>query len=142
MTLAWTPSQSGTRVRRPGRVLVVGDDATLARALQRGLSDENQVVVVGEAAEALALLDGGESYDIVLCELMLPAMDGIDLHRRAQARHPEAAARMVFMTGEATTARVDAFFRRVPNLLLEKPVSIDGIHALIERRVGRFASAA
>ena len=73
---------------------------------------------------------------------MMPPMDGIDLYRRVCTTHPDVANRMVFMTAEATTARTDAFFRRVPNLLLEKPIPVDGVRALIERRVGSFASAA
>jgi two-component system NtrC family sensor kinase len=123
-------------IRRPGRVLVVDDDRLLADALQRDLSDENEVVIESEAAKALAQLERGEFYDVLLCELMMPAMDGIDLHRRLCASHRDVADRIVFMTGEATTARIDAFFRRVPNVLLEKPVHLDGLRALIGRRVG------
>src|SRR5580704_10322655 len=108
----WTSSQSGMCIRRPGRVLVVDDDRLLADALQRDLSDENEVVIESEAAKALAQLERGEFYDVLLCELMMPAMDGIDLHRRLCASHRDVADRIVFMTGEATTARIDAFFRR------------------------------
>jgi hypothetical protein len=49
---------------------------------------------------------------------------------------------MVFMTGGAMTARVEAFFQRVPNLLLDKPIDLDGLRALIERRVGAPSLAA
>ena len=40
------------------------------------------------------------------------------------------------------TARVEAFFQRVPNLLLDKPIDLDGLRALIERRVGAPSLAA
>jgi CheY-like chemotaxis protein len=72
----------------------------------------------------------------------MPVMDGIELHRRLSLTCPEEAKRMVFMTGGAMTARVEAFFRRVPNLLLDKPIDLDGLRALIERRVGAPALAA
>jgi CheY-like chemotaxis protein len=129
-------------VRRPGRILVVDDEPSLGEALNRVLSDENEVVVVGDAAAALARLEGGERYDVVLSDLMMPLMDGIELHRRLSLTCPEEAERMVFMTGGAMTARVEAFFHRVPNLLLDKPIDLDGLHALIERRVGAPALAA
>ena len=93
-------------------------------------------------AAPLTRLEGGERYDVVLCDLMMPLMDGIELHRRLSLTCPEEAERMVFMTGSAMTARVEAFFRRVPNLLLDKPINLDGLRALIERRVGGYAEAA
>jgi CheY-like chemotaxis protein len=135
-------TRSGTRVRRPGRILVVDDEPSLGEALNRLLSDENEVVVVHDATSALARLAGGERYDVVLCDLMMPVMDGIELHRRLSLTCPEEAKRMVFMTGGAMTARVEAFFRRVPNLLLDKPIDLDGLRALIERRVGAPSLAA
>lgn len=136
-----TTSQSATHVR-PGRILIVDDEPSLSKALSRLLSDENEVVVVGGAAAALARLEGGERYDVVLCDLMMPLMDGIELHRRLSLTCPEETERMVFMTGGAMTARVETFFRRVPNLLLDKPIDIDGLRALIQRRVGAPALAA
>jgi CheY-like chemotaxis protein len=135
-------TRSGTRVRRPGRILVVDDEPSLGEALQRLLSDENEVVIVHDATSALARLEGGKRFDVVLCDLMMPIMDGIELHRRLSLTCPEEAERMVFMTGGAMTVRVEAFFRRVPNLLLDKPIDLDGLRALIERRVGAPSLAA
>jgi CheY-like chemotaxis protein len=142
MPSIFTTSRSATRMRRPGRILVVDDEPLLSKALSRLLSDENEVVVVGGAAAALARLEGGERYDLVLCDLMMPLMEGIELHRRLSLTCPEKAERIVFMTGGAVTARDEAFFRRVPNLLLDKPIDLDGLRALIERRVAAPALAA
>ncbi|HEX8790109.1 MAG TPA: response regulator [Polyangiaceae bacterium] len=125
---------SGTRVR-PGRILVIDDEPLLGEALRRALSREHQVVVVSEAAEALSWFERGERFDVVLCDLMMPGMDGIDFHWGLSTTLPREAERIVFITGGAFTARVEAFFGRVSNLLLEKPVDIEGIRALIDRRV-------
>ena len=56
------------------------------------------------AADALALLQDGERYDAVVCELMMPVMDGIEFHRRLAAMLPEEAKRIVFITGGARRA--------------------------------------
>jgi CheY-like chemotaxis protein len=66
---------------------------------------------------------------------MMPEMDGIEFHRQLSGLLPDEAARIVFITGGVVTARIDAFIARTRNLLLEKPVDIDGLRALIERRV-------
>lgn len=133
--------RSGTHLR-PGRVLVIDDETLLGEALRRSLGRDNQIVCVTEASEALARLQSGERYDVVLCDLMMPGMDGIEFHRRLSQDLPDEAARVVFITGGAITARVEAFFNRVPNLLLEKPVDIDGLRALVERRVRGLSAAA
>jgi CheY-like chemotaxis protein len=130
-----TPSgPSGTRLRA-GRVLIIDDELFLGDALRRALGEDNHVEFVAEASEALARLRSGEHYDVVLCDLMMPSMDGIEFHRQLSEERPDEAARVVFITGGAITARVEAFFHRVPNLLLEKPVDLDGLRALIRRRV-------
>jgi CheY-like chemotaxis protein len=125
---------SGTR-RRPGRVLVIDDEPLLGRAVERALSDENQVVVVSDAAAALRRLTAGERYDVVLCDLMMPSMDGLDFHRHLSAVLPDEARRIVFITGGVVTERVESFVRHSHNLLLEKPIDLDGLRAMIERRV-------
>jgi CheY-like chemotaxis protein len=66
--------RSATRIQRPGRILVVDDEPSLSKALSRLPSDEN-VVVVGGAAAALARLEGDERYDVVLCDLMMNMQD-------------------------------------------------------------------
>lgn len=134
------PSSSGTR-RRTGRVLVIDDEPLLGAAVQRALSRENEVVVASDAAGALRRLQAGERYDVVLCDLMMPAMDGIEFYRQLSSALPEEASRVVFVTGGALTARVESFFRSVPNLLLEKPIDVDGLCALIERRIRGDAAA-
>lgn len=125
---------SGLR-QRPARVLVIDDEPFLGDAVRRALGKQHLVVAVTDAADALARLQRGERYDVVLCDLMMPGMDGIEFHRRLSAELPEEAARVAFITGGAVTARVDEFFRRVSNLLLEKPLDLDGLRALIERRI-------
>ncbi len=119
---------------------MIDDEPYLGAAVRRALAQEHLVVAVKDAAEALDRLQRGERYDVTLCDLMMPGMDGIEFHRRLSLVLPEEAARVVFITGGAMTARVEAFFRRVPNLLLEKPLDLDGLRALIERRSGRAAA--
>ena len=125
---------SGAR-RRHGRVLVVDDEPALGRALQQVLSRDNEVVVTTDASAALVRLLAGEWYDVVLCDVMMPDMDGIEFHRRLSASMPEEADRIVFITGGALTVHAAAFFDRAPNLLLQKPLDLEGIGALIARRV-------
>lgn len=121
--------------QRAASVLVIDDEERLGKALQLALSDSAQVVVETAARNALERLERGERYDLVLCDVMMADMDGIEFHRRLHRVLPEQAARVVFITGCAMTARIDAFIAHTQNLLLEKPIDMEGLKALIERRV-------
>jgi CheY-like chemotaxis protein len=118
-----------------GRVLVVDDEAALCTVLRRALSDEFEVVVTTDARVALARLLSGERFDVVLCDVTMPSMDGIEFYEALGATNAAEANRIVFMTGGTLTPREDAFFAQVSNLLLEKPFELEGLRALIERRI-------
>lgn len=126
---------SGTR-RRVGRVLIIDDEPQLGAALGRALSGQFEVEAVAEAGEAIERLLRGEWYDVVLCDLTMPSMGGIDFYEALLVVIPQEAQRVVFMTGRALSASDEAFFSRISNVLLDKPIDIEGLQALVERRIG------
>lgn len=87
------------------RVLVVDDDGLVRGALGRMLSRFHEVEVVGGGAEALEAL-GQRTFDLVLCDVVMPGMDGPELLERARELHPDAASRWVLMTGGDVTKRL------------------------------------
>ncbi|HLU64882.1 MAG TPA: PAS domain S-box protein [Kofleriaceae bacterium] len=116
---------------RPLRVLVVDDEPLIGRTVQAGLSPPHQVQVVTRAEDALGgALSGG--FDIVLCDLMLPGMNGMDLHEEVARRAPALADRFVFMTGGTFTGRAEAFVSRERRRVLQKPFELDDLVALVE----------
>jgi PAS domain S-box-containing protein len=118
-------------VRR--RVLVVDDEAPLARALERALGVYHDVTVAHGGREALDLLASDATFDVVLCDLMMPKTSGIDVYEELRTRAPEIARRMVFMTGGASTPRASAFLAHIGNAHVEKPFDMRVLEALIER---------
>ncbi len=124
---------------RRGRILVVDDEPRMGRALQRLLATDHDVTTALSAQEALDLVSGGARFDVVLCDLMMPGMSGMDLHGRMESAAPEVAARMVFMTGGAYTTGAQQFLERVPNRRLEKPFRPEALEALIAEILGAGA---
>ncbi|MBX3207663.1 MAG: response regulator [Labilithrix sp.] len=120
---------------RRGLVLVVDDEPMVVNAILRSLGDVHDVKAVSRASDALRRIDSGERYDVIVCDLMMPQMTGMDLHEELSSRAPDQADRMIFMTGGAFTARARKFLDTVTNQRLEKP--FDSIHfrALIDDRV-------
>jgi PAS domain S-box-containing protein len=129
------PSAQPAPKGRRGRVLVVDDEAMIRSTLTRLLKLEHEVVAVasGHAAESLLAVDDG--FDVVLCDLIMPEVSGMDLHDSLAVTHPELAARMVFMSGGAFTERARAFFESVPNMRLEKPFDVANLRELVRVRV-------
>jgi signal transduction histidine kinase/CheY-like chemotaxis protein len=121
---------------RRGRILVVDDEPLVAQAVARALAAQHEVAIALGAREALALLENGESFDLVLCDLMMPEMSGMDLHAALAAHAPTLLPKIVFLTGGAFTPRAAAFLDTVPNPRIEKPFDPRALRALVRERLG------
>jgi CheY-like chemotaxis protein len=120
---------------RRGRLLIVDDEELVLRTVNRMLSGEHDVVCVATAQEALALCRKGEAFDLVLCDLMMPDMTGMDLHQELSRVAPEQAARMVFLTGGAFTERAWQFLADTAPDHLDKPVDPHALRAIVRRHL-------
>lgn len=115
------------------RILVVDDERPVLRSLTRLLRDGRQVHALTCAQEALErLLDReGEPYDLVLCDLMMPDMTGMDLHAEVARLAPDYLDRLVFMTGGAFTPRARDFLEQVDNVCIRKPFDLDELRVVV-----------
>jgi len=133
------PPRRTSEAARRARILLVDDEPFFVSAMCRVLQEEHEVVGMTSAREALALLsgmDGGEgAFDLILLDLMMSEMSGIELHSELVRRSPELARRVVFMTGGAFTPRARAFLQAVPNRCVEKPLDLETIDDLIRERL-------
>jgi len=121
--------------RRRGKVLVIDDEAAIASALARLLEGEHAVTTTSTATEAQAQIAAGARYDVILCDLLMPQMTGMELHAHLLETAPEQAANMVFLTGGAFTARARAFLDRIPNQRIEKPFDTQHLRSIVNDRV-------
>ncbi|MBL8952400.1 MAG: response regulator [Myxococcaceae bacterium] len=101
-------------------VAVIDDDEIVGKSLQRMLERHFEVHRFTDARAALAWLAQGEHCDAVVCDLMMPVMGGIEFHAELVKARPMLAARVVFATGGAFTARGQQFLSTA-KFTLEKP---------------------
>ncbi|HEX8702433.1 MAG TPA: two-component regulator propeller domain-containing protein [Myxococcaceae bacterium] len=133
-------SKEGVSMR--GRVLVVDDDPLVSSALRRTLAREHDVEVVVSSKQALQLLLSPQGlFDVVLCDLMMPEMTGMELHAQLSAAEPARAERMVFVTGGAYTPAAQSFLERVTNPRLEKPFEPEKLRERVREWVAKVRSA-
>ena len=116
------------------RLLVVDDELMVATVLQTLLAPEHEVLIQTYARDALEQIRAGARYDLILCDLMMPSMTGMDLHAALCAEAPDQAERMIFMSGGAFTARAKDFLAGVSNVCIEKPFDLASLKELINAR--------
>ena len=120
---------SNTTPRRPV-TLIVDDDKNTREGLQRALRSKYEVRLAESAARALDLLSDG-AVDVMLTDMRMPGMDGLELLRRAQALHPEVVCILLTAYGSVETA-VEAMKQGAYDFLT-KPVNLDHLDMLIAR---------
>ncbi|HHH29598.1 MAG TPA: response regulator, partial [Polyangiaceae bacterium] len=114
------------REQAPCRVLVVEDQVRVGRALSRRLRAlGHQVEHAADGRQALEILMRPPSFDVVLCDLMMPEMSGQELHAAIVEARPELVERIVFMTGGAFTEDARAFLEGLSTPWLVKPFEDD-----------------
>jgi PAS domain S-box-containing protein len=120
---------------RRGRVLVVDDEAMVGSAIRRALSSEHDVVALTDARDALSRILGGQKFDVIFCDLMMPEMTGMDFHDELQKAAPDQLERVIFISGGAFSPRARQFLTEVRNLRVEKPFDIGNLRTLVRERV-------
>lgn len=127
---------------RPGRprVLVVDDEILVGRSLARQLGGAFEVSVESAAEDVLRRARAGESWDVLLCDLMMPGMSGMELEAALAELRPELVPRMLFLTGGAFTDAAREFLDS-GRPWLEKPVGMAELRAAVARFAARLAGA-
>lgn len=117
-TLPVTPAKG-----RRGRLLVIDDEPMLLAAMKRMLRIHHDVVVCDSVEAALLVLEEDVRFDILLCDLNMPGLTGVDLYERVAVNMPELVERVVMITSGALTTRGQEFLDSVSGPWLEKPIS-------------------
>ena len=101
--------------------LVVEDEAALGAAVAESLADAGFVVDrAGDGGEALLRVQG-RVYDLIICDLKMPRVDGMTFYRALERDHPEAARRILFVTGDVAGTEAERFLEETGCRWLAKP---------------------
>lgn len=116
---------------RRARVLVVDDDPSVATTVRRILGRDHDVFVSPGGGDALAQLLADPTFDVVVCDVMMPDVSGIDVYGELLRRSPELTRRIVFMTGGAFTPRAREFLATTSQPCIEKPFDPDELRRAV-----------
>jgi CheY-like chemotaxis protein len=117
---------------RIAHILVIDDEPTLLAAVKRMLG-RHEVTITSNGADALAMVEHGPPFDVILCDMLMPEMSGMELHAAIGRISKPQADNMVFMTGGSFSERAQDFLARSRNPVLEKPFDGSELRKLVDR---------
>lgn len=120
--------------QRRARVVIIDDEPMLGRSLRRVLK-KHDVTVFESGRDALTHLAEADAPDLILCDLMMPEMNGIQFFEALRAEQPTLVDRVTFMTGGAFTPKTADFVRQSGRPVLAKPFDMSEIRRLVRATV-------
>ncbi len=119
-----------------GRLLFVDDEPDMCDVMREAMPRFHDLVATTDPRQALELLAAGQRFDMILCDMRMPAMTGIEFHARLAIDDPAQASRVVLMSGGFTRPPGDGPIA-LPAPLLEKPFAIAQVLSLMRDSMQR-----
>jgi CheY-like chemotaxis protein len=117
---------------RPGTILVIDDEPSVVRALTGLLRRDGYLVgTASNGHHALAQLQA-QHYDVILCDLRMPELDGPAFYAILAREHPALRQRVIFLTGDTGGEASRTFLTQSGRPWLRKPSSITTIRRAIQ----------
>jgi two-component system NtrC family sensor kinase len=124
------PAQAGAAI------LLVEDEAALASAVVEGLSDAGYVVTHAADGEAALASVAARTFDVIVCDLKMPRLDGPSFYRAIAASSPALARRVIFVTGDVAGTDAERFIEESGCRWLPKPFRLSELLRVVREATG------
>ena len=114
------------------RVLVIDDEEWILELVRQILQQDGfQVDLANDGETALNHVSGGD-YEILVCDWKMPGLSGTQLYERIARAAPDAARRLLFMTGDVVSDSFQDFLKRHSKTCLSKPFSVQEFRSSVD----------
>ena len=120
------------------RILIVDDEPGLTQLLARILRAGHVVTQESDPRRAVARVQSGERFELVLCDLMMAPIGGLEVYEGVVKAAPELAARFMLMTGGTTNHELERQVATWRHGVLYKPFNIADVLALVAAKLERL----
>jgi CheY-like chemotaxis protein len=114
------------------RVLVIDDEPSILTAISRVLAGMDVTLARG-GREGLRLLLDQRNYDVILCDVTMPDVSGIEVYETTREVAPELAQRTVFMSGGSISPATQEFLRTTTQPRIDKPFNASALREMVAR---------
>jgi PAS domain S-box-containing protein len=122
----------GVVAERSPKILLIDDEPLIRSLVMKLLAGRYRVKAVDSVRAALALLNTDSSFDLVLCDLMMPGESGVDFYGVLRQLYPNLLSRLAFITGGAVTQETGKFLETAGRPVLAKPFALDSLLAFVD----------
>jgi CheY-like chemotaxis protein len=124
----------------PRKILLIDDETSFVRGLAQLLHRDGYIVHTADNGQhALAQLRT-QCYDVILCDLRMPALDGPTLYALLRQQYPDLCQRMIFVTGDTLGVESTAFLAQCDQPCLYKPCTAAEVRRAIQQQLGLATS--
>lgn len=112
---------------------MIDDEVVLLRSYDRSLRKLFDVVTVKGGEEAIELLERDRDFDVIVCDLSMPRVNGAGVYAYLEKSAPELLPRLIFCSGgpHVQSVELSKWLDRIDNLRLLKPVELKVLRATI-----------
>jgi signal transduction histidine kinase/CheY-like chemotaxis protein len=127
------PEPSEPVQTRRATILLINDEPSVQRALRQLLQRSgHDITTATNGREGLAALEG-RSYEVILCDMHMPTLDGPGFYRELEHCHPHLVSRLIFLTGDVLSPEAQAFFAQINRPRLIKPFKAQEVRRVIQQ---------
>lgn len=131
-----TPELLSPAMGRRLSIIIVEDETALLQPLRRMLGEQHDVLTFSDSTDGMRCLIERDPPDIIICDINMPEVDGIELFKQVTRVRPFLAERFVFLTG-GDSDELATLMAEAPTRILEKPVHRKELIAVIEAIASR-----
>jgi PAS domain S-box-containing protein len=115
-------------VNKKGRILVVDDEPGVRELLSKVMKEMGHSVdVISDAGSAMEIIDAGTIYDVILADIRIPGMNGVELCSLILRKKPKMKNRIIVITGDVMGTDIKAFLTQNNLSYLSKPFNIEAL---------------
>jgi PAS domain S-box-containing protein len=115
-----------------GRALIIDDEVGVCRTIERVLAGSYRTTSVNSGREALELLGRDQSFAVIICDLLMPDISGVEVNEHLSKHYPRLEERMVFITGGTFTERTNDLVASTSRPIMLKPFNIKEFREVVD----------
>jgi CheY-like chemotaxis protein len=126
------------------RLFVIDDEPSIRAAIKRFLTRrqwEVEEAEDGRAALDVLLHSEPNRYDVVMCDLRMPHVSGVELYRELLGARPDLVRRILFSTGDVVSSDAASFLAESGRPVIEKPFELARLEELLSQILRENGSA-